>query len=190
MNGIENTVRKITGNERFDKIYINSRDRVYRTALYYTKREDVAEEIMQDTFMEFYINLADVNQTTEENWLLRVAKHKALNWQARMDNERKKIEILEEQDRENVGEDLEKCFLKSERDEDMRNLSREIFTELQKENENWYEAIIHVYYMGKPQREVAKEMGVSIEVLHATLYRARRWIKKKYGKRYEALFNL
>lgn len=178
---------RVTGNERFDCIYINSRDRVYKTAYYYTKRNDIAEDIMQDTFMELYMNIDDINKKTEENWLLTVAKNKSLNWQKKLDNDVKKFECFEEKSEELMGQDLEGSFFENERNIHMGNLSKEIFLELKKENERWYEAVTLVYCHGKPQREVADELDMSIEVLHANLYRARNWIKRKYGDRYGAL---
>lgn len=190
MNDKENTPMKMTGNERFNQIYLNSRDIVYRTALYFSNNSAVAEEIMQDTLMELYIRIDDIQEGTEENWLLKVAKHKALNWKTRMLNEKKKIDNLGAGSDELIEKDLEENFLEQERNEEMGKLSEEIFGELRKENENWYEATVRVYGLGKPQREVAKELNVSIEVLHATLYRARRWVKRKYKEKYEKIFGI
>lgn len=181
---------KLTGNERFDNVYRNSRDRVYRTAYYYTKRRDIAEDIMQDTFMELYADIDSIDEATEENWLLKVAKNKSLNWLTRNNIEKEKLEYLEENREEIFEKDVEGNFLTEERNRYVSDLSREIFEELKRENENWYEAVTRVYCMEKPQREVAAEMNIKIEVLHATLYRARKWIKRKYKDRYDTLFGL
>lgn len=181
---------KNTGNERFNQIYISSRDKVYRTALYYTKNCDVAEEIMQDTFMELYKDIDNIRSATEENWLLRVAKHKSLNWLTRMNNETQKLEYLSEQNEDFLKGDVEEHFLKKERNKDAKNLKEEIFEELLKENERWYEAVTRVYGMGRPQREVAEEMNISIEVLTAILYRARNWVKRNYGEQYDMIFEV
>lgn len=190
MNAIENIPIKMTGNERFNHIYINSRDKVYRTALYYTKIPAVAEEIMQDTLLELYINIDDVRVNEEENWLLQVAKHKSLNWQESITAEMKRAEKVHEMKDTGQVKSLEEDYLKQERNEDMGKLSKEIFTELRKENETWYKATVHVYCMGRPKKEVAKELNVSTEVLYAILYRARRWIKQKYGEQYREIFGI
>lgn len=190
MNEIKELKGKTTGNEKFDNIYLNSRDRVYKTALYYTKRADVAEEILQDAFLEMYIKIDEINPETAENWLLRVAKNKAVNWSMRSSKETEKIETLEESTGELMSRDVADKFFAKEHNRKLGDLSKEIFTELRKENENWYEAVMRVYGMERPQKEVASEMNVSIEVLHATLYRARKWIKRKYGEKYTSLFGL
>ena len=41
-----------------------------------------------------------------------------------------------------------------------------------------------VYVLGKPQKEVAKEMEITLGVLESILYRAKEWIKKNYSERY------
>lgn len=138
--------------------------------------------------MELYTNIEHINQETAENWLLVVAKNKSLNWLNKSSSELEKVEYLEERNEEPFGKDLEGSFLAEERRKDMSDLSKEIFAELEKENKNWYEAITRVYCLGKPQKEVACEMNMKIEVLHANLYRARKWIKRKYGDRYDTLF--
>lgn len=178
---------ELTGNDRFDTIYINCRNRVLKTAMYYTKRKDIAEEIMQEAFVELFLNINEVSDEKAENWLLKVAKNKAVNWSERSVKEIEKIKILEEHSEERIGRDVEEKFTAKELNRNLSDLSREIFSELRKENENWYEVIRRVYGMEKPQKEVAVEMNMSIEVLHATLYRARKWIKRKYGEQYAAM---
>ena len=45
--------------------------------------------------------------------------------------------------------------------------------------------MILAYYMKKQKKKAAEMMGVKIEVFHSMLYRARKWIAKKYGVEYE-----
>ena len=68
-----------------------------------------------------------------------------------------------------------------------RHLADEIYLRLFEENKRWYDAIMAVYLLEKPQKEVAREMGISLEVLHSMLYRAKKWIRKNYEKRYRYL---
>ena len=49
------------------------------------------------------------------------------------------------------------------------------------ENERWYEAMTMVYCLGRKQKDVADAMGISLDVLTALLYRARKWVKKNYS---------
>ena len=64
---------------------------------------------------------------------------------------------------------------------DQRNKkAKRILDDLYEINERWYDAVTKSYCLNMPQKEVAEEMGVSIEVLHSVLYRAREWVKKRY----------
>ncbi len=49
---------------------------------------------------------------------------------------------------------------------------------------------LQVYYLEIPQSAVAERMEISIEVLHSLLYRARKWIRKKFGVEYEEFLEL
>ena len=55
-------------------------------------------------------------------------------------------------------------------------------------NERWYDAILLTYFLEKPQKEVADVMGISLENLHSTLYRARQWIRKHYEEQFQHLY--
>ena len=71
------------------------------------------------------------------------------------------------------------------KDDEQTSLHEEIFAALYKHNPRWYDAIRYVYYLEIPQSAVAERMEISIEVLHSLLYRARKWIRKKFGVEYE-----
>lgn len=179
-----------TGNEKFDNIYRDSRDRVFQTALYYTKDKYIAEEIMQDTFLEMYMRIEEIQCTTADNWLLTVVKNKSLNWLEGYKRETTKFENLTGHSEELLDETLEQYVLQRERSRNFGTLGEEIFRELFRENENWYEAIKGIYCYDKTYQEVAEELGVSKMAVYAIIYRARRWIRRKYGKTYEKIFNL
>ena len=49
-------------------------------------------------------------------------------------------------------------------------------------------SLLSRHYLEIPQSAVAERMEISIEVLHSLLYRARKWIRKKFGVEYEEFF--
>lgn len=187
-------VRKLkieaTGNLKFDSIYRKYDERVLRTAWKYTKRKDVAEEIAQNVFLQLYIKIDEIDVETAENWLLIVTRNETYNWFRKNAIELKLFESLEVKKCEPENESVEDKILKEERSRSSDELNREIFQDLRKTNERWYEAVTRVYCMKKTQRQAAAEMNVSIQVLNAMLYRARCWIKKKYQKRYIEVFDI
>lgn len=187
MNEIESVKMEFTGNIKFDSIYGRNRNKVFQTVLYYTKRMEIAEEITQEIFMELYVKIGEIDEAKVENWLLTVAKNKSLNWINKINAETRSIECLQERE-DLLIESVEYSVLEKERRQDFGLLSKEIFHELDKENERWYEVISGIYCSGKTSTEIAEELHVSKDVIYATIYRARRWIKRNYGERYGKIF--
>lgn len=84
----------------------------------------------------------------------------------------------------------EDTYMERMKDDEQTSLHEEIFAALYKHNPRWYDAIRYVYYLEIPQSAVAERMEISIEVLHSLLYRARKWIRKKFGVEYEEFLEL
>ena len=82
---------KICGIEKFDSIYEGYYEKVFVAAFGYTKDRYLAEEVFQETFLELYKRIEEVQRETAENWLLTVAKHKSLNLLKKMSFEEKKV---------------------------------------------------------------------------------------------------
>ena len=53
----------------------------------------------------------------------------------------------------------------------------------------WYQAVTLVYYVDMPQKEAAKQMGVTLYALEGMLKRARKWMIKRYKDEYDRLHN-
>jgi RNA polymerase sigma-70 factor (ECF subfamily) len=60
-----------------------------------------------------------------------------------------------------------------------------ILDELKEVNSVWYEIILFVEVLERPQAEVAEELGISLSVLRARLHRAKGWIRNNYEEDYK-----
>lgn len=169
---------------KFDSIYKDFNERVYKAAYGYMKEPYLAEDIFQETFLELHKQIDKVKTETAENWLLTVVKHKSFNMLKKLawirDNCEEESELLETEKYGNLH------YIEMQRE--YRNFRKEIFDGLYCENEKWYEAIVKVYCLGKSQKEVAGELGMNVGTLYSMLFRAREWIKRRYGKKFEDLF--
>ena len=109
-------------------------------------------------------------------------------------NKKAEREVLSETGEDPAILDLEDSaedtYMERMKDDEQTSLHEEIFTALYKHNPRWYDAIRYVYYLEIPQSAVAERMEISIEVLHSLLYRARKWIRKKFGVEYEEFLEL
>ena len=179
------------GTSVFDDIYDKYAESVYRTAMKYSDNHHIAEEIVQEAFLKLYLHRENVNVDAAGKWLSLTTKYMALNYIR--DHAR---EILLE---DVIYDDTEKLILEDDpgnilfdriKDEKRAKLLDDIFGALYRKSPRWYEAVTITYILGKPQQEVVDELGITLEVLHSILYRAKRWIRKNYEERYKHLDSL
>ncbi len=175
---------ELTNEELFESIYHSYKDDVYRISLFFTKDEYIAEDVMQKTFLQFHIHQSNVNPDSIKSYLLRTARNFSYNW-TRDGRHETGMEYID-----NMPEDgalllsAEDEVLRGRRKDERERFAQSIMEELREENEAWYNALDLLYFMDKPVEDVADELNVTKEVLYSRFYRAKRWIRKKFEKRY------
>lgn len=176
-------------NTDFDKIYRKNAEIVYKTAIKYSGNHHEAEEIAQNVFLKLYVNIEHINLEAAKGWLILTTKYAALNRNRDMEREYLVDEFIgeEEEDLTGIAESPEDVFLKKMKARQYMELKEEIFEALYAKSPRWYEAITITYVLEKPQKEVAEKMGVTLEVLQAILYRARKWMRENYAEEYAHL---
>ena len=126
-------------------------------------------------------------------WMLMLAKYRAMNYI----RDHKREVSLEENKRcrkrnirtlwlMTVSEEYVIAMLK---EQGFRKLGIDIFRELYQKKARWYQAVTLVYYVDMPQKEAAKQMGVTLYALEGMLKRARKWMIKRYKDEYDRLHN-
>ena len=178
---------KSIGKVSFDAIYDAHADEIYQIALYYSCNHHAAEEIMQSVFMKLYVNLENINPKTIPDWLKVTTRNMSLNYNRDHKKEYPNENIIEIYDEKTRPESLEDEFMNKLRQKEHRELAESIFEQLYRENKRWYEAVTITYCLGKPQKEVAENMGISLKALQDMLYRAKKWIRKHYEEEYDHL---
>lgn len=170
--------------EKFDSIYQACAKDIYKISMYYAKDEDVAQELTQEAFFKLYVHFDNVNPEKACAWLAQTVKHLAFNRTRDSRSEVAGEEIDFIIDTKEAFPSIEEQFFRGEQMKTERELVESIFDSLHEEHPTWYEALTLVYCLEKPQLEVAEELGISLEVLHSRLYRAKQWIRKHYEDRY------
>ena len=168
-----------------DRLYRKNVSKVYQTANYYVQDHFAAEEITQEVFLKLYDKLGDIRMDAVYWWLLTTAKNMAINYERDRKRETLVEEIEETEELQEKGVDEQLVDLMKQ--EEYCELTDEIFEALYAKNPRWYEAISVTYFLDMPQKEVAKSMDISLEVLHSTLYRAKKWIKEYYKEQFHQL---
>lgn len=171
--------------ESFNRVYNENKELIFRTAMKFSDNYHAAQEITQNTFLKLYINFDKYDMEYTVKWLVETAKNAAINYSKKAKREAPDEDVERRLEQSNHAESPEDIVIKAIKDENIKDLKDDILGELYQLNERWYDAMTMVYCMERNQQEVADELGVSIEVLHSVLYRARNWIKKNYKVRYE-----
>lgn len=173
----------------FDAIYENNSEIVYKVAMKYSGNHHAAEEITQNVFLKLYMNIEHINVEAAKPWLILTTKYMALN--LKRDSAREYLvedfSIEEGMNLTAAVEDPEDVFFEKIKDREIIKLKEDIFAALYEKNPRWYDAVTITYVLEKPQKEVADNMGVKLEVLHSMLYRAKKWIKENYKEEYDHL---
>lgn len=173
---------------RFDLIYEKNKNLVFRAAMYYSKDMIAAEDFMQSAFLNLFIHFDDmVDEKHAEYWLLRTVKNMVLNYRKRGRREEVTEDITLTSDLHHHGISLEEEILTNEQNEMYKDFREEIFAALFDQNKNWYFAITLIYCKKKSYETAAFELGMNTESLYSLVYRAKQWINKNYGVRYQNL---
>ena len=173
--------------EAFIELYELYAEKVYQIALYYSGSSDTAEEITQDVFAKLYINKDRVNIDHAGAWLKATAKNDALNYNRDYTD---RIEVDE-----NINTKIERVVDNSCEDEFFSKLIHQehaefvnyILKEVYEKKPRWNEALVLLYIQNKSFEETAKSMKISVGALHVMLHRIRKWMRKRYQKKFDHL---
>lgn len=166
--------------EKFKPLYEKNKKHIFAIALRYSGNDiNLAEEFVQESFLKLYKNLDTVDEKAAIKWLTVVVKREAISYWRRTKKEFPGGMGSELYDKK-IQPSAEDVYFEDMKHEKFRKMKDEIFGALYQKNERWYEAVTLVYGMDQKQQDAANQMGISIEVLHSVLYRARKWIKENF----------
>ena len=167
--------------QKFDEIYYEYKDTVYRYVFVRTGDPETTYEIGQEVFAKYYENMMEIQDDMVAPWLLLCAKHKIVDYwrkQRRFKETSYEACVLE---RELISDNgLEKIVESAAQ----REFILRLLSELKAKNEGWYEVVEAVCIFEMPQDEAAQYLGISVPVLRARLSRARKFLRKNHGKDY------
>lgn len=177
--------------KKFDDIYSQYSDRIYKICFYMLKDEDAALDMMQQAFLNFYKHFDNVNPDCMFAYLVRAAKNTVLNYLRVCKREIVTAEIYEIYFRDELTRpSVEEEYFHSERQRLECELGRKIMRELRIKNEAYYQIYKKLYYDDKTHYQISKEMGFSKEVLYSRIYRAKLWIRKRYTEEYQKILDM
>ena len=114
-----------------------------------------------------------------KSWLFHVAKNLLIDHWRKASTRR---EVLEGKSGSLYVEPVDSVNIEKQCTD--RQFLCDLLEELKEENPLWYEVIDWICIREETYEETAKHLGISPVVLRARLYRAKRFIREKYGKDY------
>lgn len=182
---------KLTKEERFDRIYRSYSNDIYKVCLYFVKKEDVAQDIMQQTFVNFYDHFETIDPDYMFPYLVRTAKNLVYDRQRLLKRETPTEFIYEEAHIDELAsESLEDDYLQRWKRSCKKELCNNILERLHEEQEGYYKIFILMFFYNKSYDEIALELGITKEMLYARIYRAKRWIRRYYQTDFENLMEM
>ncbi len=169
-------------NSKFTEIYEKYCRLIIKIALERIGDLGVAEEICQQVFVAYYQNMEQVEEKFIKPWLILTAKNATIDYlrknsirKSRMASEYwGSVEIPARDNTERIVESIASM-----------QLSFRIMEDLKMKNEEWYQIIFMICVQGISQEEAAKYLQITPQVLRAKLYRARKYLRNKYGEEYD-----
>ncbi len=179
--------------DSFDIIYNESKKYIYYTILKSVGDKDVADDILQDTYIEIYKSLGQL-QTPEafKGWAAKIAQHRISKYYQKRNPE---LFSTEEEMDDTVGDIVEDDMSALPEDaminKEVQRLISEIIDELP---QNQKSAVISFFYNQMSISEIAESMGVPENTVKTYLFRGKKKIKdgvleieKKHGTKLYAL---
>lgn len=167
----------MTKHETFTENYKRYGAMIMKSVMAQTKDKELAAEICQQTFLHYYRAMDKVDESRIKPWLLQVAKNLLIDhW--RKASTRKEFLI------ENPAGALEESGADMEKQCMDRMFICQLLEDLKEVNELWYEVIYYIFILKMSYDETAKLLDISPATLRARLYRAKNYIREKYGGEY------
>ena len=170
--------------EKFREIYEEYKNMILKIVYDRTGDYHIAQDICQETFARLYGYQNDINLDMVKGWLIVVASHLTSDYKKKASSRR---EIPTD-----VSRDGDDCALEEEvarhlERAEHRRLCGHVLKALREKNEDWYDVLMLVEYLGVPRKAVAKKRGVSLSMIDYYLRKAKKWMKDNFQKEYDEL---
>lgn len=170
-------------NKRFEECFLKYKSLIIKIVLDKTRDYQTAQEICQKVFIAFYTNMDRVSPELVKPWLIRCTHNAVIDYVRKVQTKR---EILADTAITETGNILmEKSVELYQEKLNDRELVGRILREVRTVNEQWYEVLMMCCVDGLSYAEAAKKLNIPESVLRARMYRARLYIKEKFGDEYK-----
>ena len=169
-------------NKRFEEYFQRYQDLIMKIVMDKTGSYHDAEEICQQVFISFYLNMESVSDDLVKAWLIRCTKNAIIDHYRKASRQREVVTDTSEAAIGNIAMDKETEL--SEIRLDNLDLMGRVLRAVKAVNQQWFEVLFMSCVEGLSYAEMAGRLKVPETVLRARLYRARLYIKEKFGNEF------
>lgn len=168
--------------KKFTQVFNKYNKLVRKIVLDRTGNWNLAEEICQQVFLNYFQNMDNLENNMIQPWLVRCTKNMVNDYYRKQRIHNNIVEMLSEMEiiRHDNAEKIIRNMVGSQ-------LMNSIMDELYEYKREWHDIIEAVCIFEMSYEEAAKHLGMKPQTLRAKLFRARRYIRKKFGEEYEKL---
>lgn len=165
--------------KKFTEVF-NKYNRLVRKMVISRSGNDMlAEEICQQVFLQYFEQMNNISEELIQPWLLLTTRNMVYDYLRKMQVRKDTYSINGIEDFMVIHEDnTERVVTRLSHS----MLTERILEELYDKKKEWYYVIMDICILQMSYEEAAKHLNIEVQVLRARLYRARRYIRKKYSK--------
>ena len=157
--------------EKFREIYEEYKNMILKIVYDRTGDYHIAQDICQETFARLYGYQNDINLDMVKGWLIVVASHLTSDYKKKASSRREvPTDISRDGDDCALEEEVARHLERAEH----RRLCGHVLKALREKNEDWYDVLMLVEYLGVPRKAVAKKRGVSLSMIDYYLHQAKK----------------
>ena len=159
---------------KFEKIFVENKNFIYKFLLKFCKDSSIAEELTQETFFRAYMNIANLkNEDKVSVWLCQIAKNTYFSWY----NENKKFLPLDESQISDISPDIADLFAEKE-------LSKKTLVCLHQLEEPYKEVFMLSVLGELSLKDISHLFGKSESWARVTFYRAKQKLIERMRELY------
>lgn len=156
--------------ESNDYLYHNYSSKLYGIALHITQCEEIAEDVLQETFMKVYSKVANYSDEkgTLFTWMLNICRNSAID-KIRYGKESRKLSI-----------DSLEIDVSTETNPEIKVANKELWNMLNKLDEEHKEILKLSYYYGYTHSEIAEKLDIPFGTVKSKIRIGIRELRKLY----------
>lgn len=170
-------------NRRFEDCFLKYKNLVIRLVMNKTGDYQTAQEICQQVFISFYNHMDHISDDLVKAWLIRCTQNAIIDY-LRKNKNQSEIYLEDSAVAQSGNVLVEESMEIYEKRRSSRELVGKILREVRAVNRQWFDILVMNCVEGLSYAEMSKRLNVPESVLRARMYRARVFIRQKFGDEY------